>query len=137
MFNSSPIVFPTVSRRLFAVKDVTQFEPCFPWTGTVLCRDLLRGVLAIGQRDTNFICAVGIQIALTDPETDAGLPLRPTDATNANKTTTGRYLIAFDPNGASNGNIGTAMWWRIGIIYQASAGNTAVGGDVSLTPSFR
>ena len=137
MFNSSPVVLPTVTRRLFAVKDVPQFEPYFPWQGTVLCKDTFRGVLAIGQRDPNFQAAVGIEVALTNPDTDASAPVRPTDTSNAFKTATGRYLIAFDPNGSTNGNIGTFMWWRIGIIYQATATNSAVGGDVSLTPSFR
>jgi hypothetical protein len=137
MFNTSPIVLPTVTKRLFAVKDVAQFEPYYPWMGTVLCKELLRAVLAMGQRDLNFEAAIGIECATTDPDTDAIAPMRPTDTSNSYKTAVGRYLIQFDPNGTSDGNIDACMYWRIGIIYQATTGNSAVGGDVSLIASFR
>lgn len=136
MFNQSPALLPPISKRLTAVTNVVQFEPYYPWLPTVVAMQILRTVLALANRTSTFEARLGIQTALTDPDMDAQDPVAPTDASNAYRTAVGRYLIAFDPTGTSDGNIDAFMYWRIGVIYQATSAGVAQG-DVTLIPSYR
>ena len=128
---NGPTLLPPRMAHLDANGTTALFEPLTPWLPTIYAAALLRVVVWLGQRSSNFQCKVAVQTATTDPsEPNAAV------AVGSWMNTVSRFLVSFDPNGASNGDFANHMWWRLGLVYGSTSASVE-SGDVTITPSYR
>jgi hypothetical protein len=102
-----------------------------PWYPTLECYLALSVVLAlVSKGGGNFQCRLGIQTATSDPDVPSGAVNPASAATQV--AAVSKSLLRFDPNGASEGNIDTAAWFRVGVFVSLSSGATPSVGTVAL-----
>ncbi len=123
----------TLRTRSFSVQATSNtaiFYVLTGWMPTILI-SRLRAVVALANRSANLQIQLAIQTAATDPES-ANTPVALGSVIN----TVGRTFVDVDVTQAGNGNVNTAMWFRLGVLA-SSTGATVESGTGSLTPSFR
>ncbi|MEQ1571814.1 MAG: hypothetical protein ABMA64_39675 [Myxococcota bacterium] len=123
--------FPVLHVRLDATSVTEMFRPLTKWYHTTEALTVLSTVLVLSNKNGNFQCRLGIQTATVVTD-DANNPLNPASAPTQVSTAPNRSLLRFDPNGATDGNIDAAMYFRIGVFYSLSSGSTPAQGDVRL-----
>jgi hypothetical protein len=128
---------PKREKRLTATTTGEVFEPMTDWVDSLEAQTALSLVVGLAGVSGGFQCRVGIQTATKDRDT-----VNPAAAFNdatlaAYLTTAGSKTFGrVDPNGSLDGNIDTAKYFRLGILYKLAAAGTGVG-DVSLEASWR
>jgi hypothetical protein len=61
----------------------------------------------------------------------AAQDVNPSDASTQLTSAPSDVFFSFDPNGAGDGNIDTATWFRLGVMYSLASGTTPGQGDSS------
>jgi hypothetical protein len=128
---------PKRSTRVTATTTTEVFVPLTDWYRTLEALQALQVVLTLAGVSGGLQVRLGIQTAQKSIDNlSAAVPFA--DATlAAYLTTAGSQVFArVDPNGASDGNIDAAMWFRVGVFHKLAAAGTGVG-DVSLEAAWR
>lgn len=119
--------FPNIQRYLTAISVNDLFEPMTPWFHSLEAASAIQGVLAVRAMAGTFRVRLGIQTATSTLNTQGN----PTSlAAYASYFTSGTNFFRFDPNGASDGNIDAAAYFRLGLLYNFTG--TAGQGDTEL-----
>lgn len=131
-----PRQLPPVSRSLQTSTTTEIFEPLTGWFSTLEAKDLLQVVLTLAFAQ-NFQCRLGIQTATkTKDSLNAATAFADVTLAAVLNSSGSQVFGRVDPNGASDGNIDTAMWFRLGVMYKAvGAGQSR--GDVILEAHWR
>lgn len=122
--------FPAMKKQLTATSSNELFEPFTGWYHTLEVASAIASVLILANKTGNFQFRFGIQTATTQTES-ANDPLNPS-AVSSQITTVTRSFIAFDPKGASDGNIDAHCYFRVGVMYSLSSGSTPGQGLVGM-----
>jgi hypothetical protein len=120
---------PRWTKKLTATSTNEVCEPVTDWFNTLECLSLLQALLVLAGKGGMFQCRLGIQTAAATPDEEDAPQAFGTDPYDDQVTaaaTPKHYRL--DPNGASDGNIDTKMWFRLVIWYSLASGSTSASG---------
>lgn len=103
------------------------FEPLTPWMPSINTQTGAQAFLYLLDQTGNFEARLGVQTATTTTQVTATSAIG-SDAgyvTAAGISSGKKYR--FNPNDTADGNIDTAVWYRIGILYKLSASGAGSG----------
>lgn len=119
------------TRKLLTATSTTElFEAFTGWYHTLEVASAIAAVLILANKTGNFQFRFGIQTATTETD-DANAALNPSTI-STQITAVGRSFVAFDPKGASDGNIDIHCYFRVGVLYSLSSGSTPAQGLVGI-----
>ncbi len=114
-------------KALEAYSTTEVFIPISGWIDSIKALTKLVGYFTLNTKTGNFQYRLGIQT--TNDKLTLNTPASITSDSGQQSTvgpaSAKRY--AFDPTGATDGNVGTAMYFRIGLLCSISSGTVGTG----------
>lgn len=133
----NPVVFRAEAVQLVsALPSADLWYDVTPWIPTTNVSNV-RGVLTlVDNPQVVFQVRIGIQTAPTDIELPSA-PLAPSVGTGLGYTrTTGKLYFDFDPADGSNGNVASAAFFRVGLLYSSSDATTIARAELALRVAY-